>query len=65
MGYKGLGYTRRTFMQVSVGLAASALAAPAVRAQSALRVGLIPSEDSRAMLAASRRRCGAATCRRI
>jgi hypothetical protein len=46
-------------------LAASALAAPAVRAQSALRVGLIPSEDSRAMLAASRRRCGAATCRRI
>ena len=53
MGYKGLGYTRRTFMQASAGLAASALAAPAVRAQSALRVGLIPSEDSRAMLAAS------------
>src|ERR1044072_4712675 len=49
-----MGYTRRTFMQVSAGgLAASVLGAPAVRAPKALRVGLIRSEDSRAMLAAS------------
>src|SRR5689334_11901058 len=47
-----MGYTRRTFLQVSAG-GLSVLAAPAVHAQQALRVGLIPSEDSRAMLAAS------------
>ena len=48
-----MGYTRRTFLQVSAGGLAGVLAAPAVHAQQVVRVGLIPSEDSRAMLAAS------------
>ena len=48
-------YSRRTFIQASLGgIAASVLAAPAVQAQQVIRVGLIPSEDSRAMLASSK-----------
>ena len=43
-----MGYTRRTFLQVSAGGLAGVLAAPAVHAQQVVRVGLIPSEDSRA-----------------
>ena len=50
-----MGYSRRKFLQVTVGgVAASALFAPAVHAQQVIRVGLIPSEDSRAMLASSK-----------
>jgi phosphonate transport system substrate-binding protein len=50
-----MSYSRRKFMQVAAGgIAASALFAPAVRAQQVIRVGLIPSEDSRAMLASSK-----------
>jgi phosphonate transport system substrate-binding protein len=50
-----MSYSRRKFMQVAAGgIAASTLFAPAVRAQQVIRVGLIPSEDSRAMLASSK-----------
>src|SRR5258707_12825484 len=50
-----MGYSRRKFIQVTAGgLAASALFAPSVRAQGVTRVGLIPAEDSRAMLASSK-----------
>jgi phosphonate transport system substrate-binding protein len=50
-----MGYSRRKFLQVTAGgVAASALFAPAVHAQQVVRVGLIPSEDSRAMLASSK-----------
>ena len=48
-------YSRRTVIQAALGgIAASVLAAPAVQAQQVIRVGLIPSEDSRAMLASSK-----------
>ena len=44
--------TRRSFSVLAAG---TALASPSiVRAQTVLRVGLIPSEDSRAMLAQSK-----------
>ena len=55
LGRSTMHYSRRTFIQASLGgIAASVLAAPAVQAQQVIRVGLIPSEDSRAMLASSK-----------